>query len=142
MSDDLGQSVRDRLVATAEVMNIVKEKDHIFADVLESGASLPAIVVNVKDSQAEEDLNTSNRLLHPTIDVLAYGRDRKEANALAKVIRDNALPADLRGIVEGMDFKEVTLVAGPKELMDRPLDGTDRWRKLTLQTFTIWALPT
>lgn len=142
MSDDLGQSVRDRLAATAEVMHFLKEKDRVFADVLESGATLPAIVVNVKDTASEEDLNTSNRLLHPTIDVLAYGNSRSEANALAKAIRDSALPADLRGIVEGMDFKEVTLVAGPKELMDRPLDGTDRWRKLTLQTFTIWALPT
>lgn len=139
MSDDIGQSVRDRCGATSQVTNICGRQ--IFADALEQESSLPALVVQVPQSIAHEDLSGSNRIFQSQINVLAYGKDRTQANALAKAVRDNALAADLRGRVEGMDWQEVSLIAGPNELMDQPVDGSDRYRKLTLQQFTIWNNP-
>ena len=139
MSDDIGQSVRERLEATSQVTNICGR--NIFADALEQDCELPAVVVQVPQAFVYEDINGSNRIFQSHINVLAYGKDRPQANLLAKVIRDNALAADLRGRINGMDWQEVSLVAGPNELMDQPVDGSDRYRKLTLQQFTIWNNP-
>lgn len=139
MIDDIGQSVRDRLAATAEVMAIVRSPDKIFSDVLAQGVTLPAIVVFVPGRTTFEDLNSDNRCGPAQVEVLAYGCDRKEANSLAKAIRDYALPANLQGQYHGMDWREVSLVAGPAEVVDQPIAGSDRWRKITQQTFSIWA---
>lgn len=139
MSDDIGQSVRDRLAATAEVKRIVASRIH--ADVLAKGEPMPAIVVFVPGNTPHEDLGGSNRVHQSTITVLAYGETRKEANALAKAIRDNALAADLRGRVEGMEWQEVSLIDGPVELNEAPQDASDKWRRLTSQTFVIWNSP-
>lgn len=141
MSDDIGQAVRDRLAATTQVMAYVKNPDNIFADVLKEGCEYPAVVVFVPGFTTYEDLNSSNRCGPAQVEVFAYGRDRKEANALAKVIRDSALPADLTGSLHGMDWQEVSLVAGPAEVVDNPSQGADQWRRITHQTFSIWANP-
>lgn len=139
MSDDIGKSVRDRMEATAQVTNISGRS--IFADALEQDTPPPALVVQVPQNIAHEDINGSNRIFQSLINVLAYGRDRTEANALAKAVRDHALAADLRGRIHGMEWQEVSLTAGPNELMDQPVDGSDRYRKLTMQQFTIWNSP-
>lgn len=141
MSDDIGQAVRERLAATTEVTAICKP-GRIFADVLEQGAKdEAAIVVFVTGKTTYEDLNTSDRCGPAVVQVIAYGRDRAEANRLAKVIRDIALPADLSGSLYGMDWREVSLVDGPSEVVDQPAEGAARWRKITQQTFSIWANP-
>lgn len=139
MSDDIGLSVRNRLEKTSQVTDICGRQ--IFADALEQGIQPPAVVVQAPAALAHEDLNSSNRIFQSTITVLAYGKDRTEANSLAKAIRNYALPADLRGRVEGMDWQEVSMVAGPNELMDQPVDGSDQYRKLTFQQFIIWNNP-
>lgn len=139
MSDDIGKSVRDRLAATTQVTDIVGSR--IYADVREQGASLPQVVVYVLSSTAYEDLNSSNRMLQATIRVAAYGKIREQANALAKAIRDNALAADLSGSIEGMDWKECSLVGGPAELVEPPQDGSDTYTRVTDQQFSIWASP-
>jgi hypothetical protein len=60
MSDDIGQSVRDRLAATTEVTKLTGNA--IYADVLEAGANNPAVVVIVSANLAHEDLNSSTRV--------------------------------------------------------------------------------
>jgi hypothetical protein len=140
MSDDIGQSVRDRLAATPQVTKLTGQ--NIYADVLEAGPVSPAVVVVVSASQAHEDLNTSNRVFQTTLDVFAYGRTRREANELGAAIRSYALAADLRGSVHGMEWREVSLVAGPAEVVDAPREGSDQWRRITHQTFVIWNSPT
>lgn len=142
MSDDLGKSVRDRLLHTDQVTAIVGPR--IYADVLEQGPDdkiLPAAVVFLGSTSPEEDLNSTNRLGGSQVNIWTFAVDRATANAAAKAIRDYALAADLRGEVEGMNFLDVSLGSGPIENVDRPLDGSDRWRKVTQQTFTIWASP-
>jgi hypothetical protein len=143
VSDDIGKSVRDRLLHTAEVNTLVGSR--IYADVLQQGLDkdvLPAVVVFVGGNSAEEDLNSSNRLLASTVNVWTFAVDRATANAVAKAIRDSALAADLRGTIEGMNWLECTLSNGPIEAVDAPRDGSDNWRRVTQQTFTIWAAPT
>lgn len=137
MSDDIGKSVRDKLKHTTQVTAYVGQR--IYADVLEQATLLPAVVVFVPNSQCHEDINTSNRCLEATVEVIAWGKDRDQVNAIAKAIRDYALPADARGSIEGMDWTDCSLVAGPAEMVDPPDDGSDRWRKITKQTFVIWA---
>lgn len=139
MSADVGQAVRDRLANTASIEALVATR--IYADVLEQGATLPALVVQVPDGQPTEFLNSPTRYHRGTVTVQAYGPTRAEANALAKLVRDSALPADLRGSVEGVAIGEVSLVSGPAELVDEPKDGSDRFRRLTQQTFSIWWMP-
>jgi hypothetical protein len=142
MSDDLGKSVRDRLANTTSVKNYVGPR--VYADVLQQGpdsAVLPAVVVFIGGNSAEEDLNSSNRLLASTVNVWTFAVDRATANAVAKAIRDDALAADLRGQVEGMNWLECTLANGPIEAVDQPPAGGDNWRRVTQQTFTIWAAP-
>lgn len=140
MSDDIGQSVRDRLAATTQVTAICK-RDNIFADVRKAKCEYPAVVVFVPSVTVYEELNSSNRCSAATVEVFAYAKERKEANALAKAIRDSALAANLRGTVEGMDWQEVSLVAGPGEGVIEPQDGSDEWLRVTQQTFVIWATP-
>lgn len=140
MSDDIGQSVRDRLAATAEVTKLTGNA--IYADVLEAGSAQVAVVVVVSANQAHEDLNGSNRVYQTTLDVFAYGRTRREANALGAAIRNSALAADLRGLVHGHEWREVSLTSGPSEVVDAPRDGSDQWRRITQQTFVIWNSPT
>ena len=139
MSDDVGKSVRDRLLSTKPVTDYCGAR--IYPDVLEQGAidKGPCVAVFVSATLAHEDIDNDNRCFQSTVDVIAWGRNRDEVNALAKAIRDSALPADLRGSVEGMDWMECSLIAGPIELVDPPTDGSDRWRKITKQTFSIWA---
>ncbi len=142
MSDDLGKSVRDRIANTAEVKAIIGPR--VYADVLQQGTDkevLPAVVVAITSNACEEDLNSSNRLFHPTVNVLAFAVDRPTANLIAKQIRDYALAADLRGTVEGMNWLECSMSSGPNELVDEPVAGRDSWRRITQQTFTIWASP-
>lgn len=142
MSDDIGKSVRDRIANTAEVNRIIGAR--VYADVLQQGTDkevLPAVVVAVTASNCEEDLNTSNRVFQSTLNVLTFAVDRTTANLVAKNIRDYALAADLRGDVEGMTYLDVSLSSGPSELVDPPMAGGDNWRRITQQTFTIWAAP-
>lgn len=140
MSDDIGQSVRDKLAATQEVTTLTGS--NIYSDVLEAGTNIPAVVVIVTSNQAHEDINGSNRIYQSTLDVFAYGRTRKEANALGSAIRTYALPADLRGLVHGMTWQEVSLISGPSEVVDQPSQGSDQWRRVASQTFVIWNSPT
>jgi len=142
MSDDLGKSVRDRIAHTTEVNAIVGPR--VYADVLDQGLDkdvLPAVVVFLGSNGCEEDLNTSNRIFHPTVNVWSFAIDRNTANLIAKNIRDYALAADLRGTVEGMTYLDVSLTAGPTEAVDAPPAGGNVWRRVTQQSFTIWAAP-
>lgn len=139
MSDDLGQSVRDRLAKTESIANLVRAR--IYADILEEGAILPAIVVQVPTGNVVEYLNSADRSRQGLVTIQTYGSDRKEANALAKLVRDEALPANLRGQIEGIDIGEVSLVGYPAELVDEPSPGSARWRRLTQQQFAIWYAP-
>jgi hypothetical protein len=138
VSDDIGHSVRERIAATTQVQALCSV-DCIFADVLPGKPTFPAVVVFVSGHEKSEDLNSSVRSGPALVEVFAYGRDRAEANALAKAIRDHALPADLQGEYHGMDFREVSLVGGPAEVVDQPQDASDQWRRVTQQTFSIWA---
>lgn len=142
MSADIGASVRARLAHTNEVTTYIGSR--IYADVLEQGSDsqvLPAVVVYVGGTNTEEDLNSSNRFQASSVNVWSFAADRTTANAIARAVRDYALAADLRGEVEGMNYLEVTLSNGPIEAVDVPRDGSDRWRRVTQQTFTIWATP-
>lgn len=141
MSDDIGQSVRDRLANTTQVMAIVKDPDKILSDALPATFQPPGVLVYVTGVTTYEDLNSSIRCGPAQVEVFAYGRDRKESNELAKAIRDSALAADASGHIHGMDWREVSLMAGPSEVIDRPTEGSDQFRKLTQQTFSIWASP-
>ena len=136
MSADIGKSVRDRLRSRAAVTKIVGA--NIFADVLDQGAKPPAIVVTVTGNSPEEDLSGTNRIFPSTIQVLAYGRNRDEANEIALQIRDDALPPNLFGRVEGMEWQEVTMESGPEEVVQQPQDGSDDWIRITSQVFVIW----
>lgn len=144
MSDDIGQAVRDRLAATTEITNVCKP-GRIFADVFEQQSpgeeNEPAIVVIVPGKTTHEELNSAERCGGYTVQIFAYGKDRAQANSLAKIIRNTALPATLEGLLHGMDWREVSLVDGPSELTEQPSDGSGRWRRLTQQTFSIWANP-
>jgi len=137
MSDDIQKSVRDRISKTSQVTDICKAQ--IYDDVLPQQVNPPAVAVFVEESTCYEDINGSNRCFQAQVVVLAWGTDRAQANSLAKAIRDYALPADLRGQIEGMDWTEVSLAAGPVALVDGPQDGSDKWRRITKQVFTIWA---
>lgn len=136
MSADIGKSVRARIRSRNAVTNIVG--DNIFADVLDQGAQVPAVIVQVASNSPEHDLTGTNRLYASTVTVLAYGRHRDEANELAKQIRDDALPADLSGRVEGMEWQEVTLLSGPTEVVQEPQNASDNWIRITSQEFVIW----
>ena len=140
MSDDVGKSVRYQIAKTPEVAALIGER--LYADVREQGSNLPAIVVAVTGSSPEEDLNSANRIMAATIDVIAFGTDRTNANAVAKAVRDYALPATLRGSVYGMDFVDVTMLSGPAEMVAEPQDGSNQWTRITKQTFVVWANPT
>lgn len=139
MSADVGQSVRYRIAATAEVTNVIGAR--VYADALDQGINPPSVIVEVPDATPYEDLNSSNRCFASTVVVTAFGRTRDEANSVAKLIRDYALPADLQGVVHGMDFRDVSLVSGPSEMALAPPDGSNTWTRMTRQTFSIWANP-
>lgn len=136
MSADIGKSVRARIRSRSAVTAIVG--DGIYADVLDQGRQPPAVVVQVTSNNPEEDLSGTNRIYPSTIVVLAYGRDRDEANLLAYQIRDDALPANLSGQIEGMEWDSVTMISGPTEVVEEPRDGSDQWRRITEQQFVIW----
>jgi len=137
MSDDLGKSVSDRLLHTSQVTAIAQAQ--IYRGVFPQGLLPPAVAVAVIASSPNEDLNSTDRLGGQQVAVLAWGKDPAQSASLAKVIRDYALPANLRGLVEGMDWKECTLSEGASEVVDNPVEGSDNWRRYVRQVFTIWA---
>lgn len=139
MSADINKSVRGRLRSRTAVTNICGSR--IFAGVRDQGKSLPAVVVQVTGNSPEEDLDGTNRIYQSTVTILAYADDRDEANELAKQIRDDALPPNLYGSVEGMQWQEVTLQSGPNEIEVEPEDGSDNWIRITEQQFVIWNAP-
>lgn len=136
MSYDIGESVRNRLRKRPAVTNIVGNR--IFAGVLDQGTDLPAVVVQVAANSPEEDLSGTNRIYPTNVLILAYADDRPKANELAYQIREDALPANLSGEIEGMAWQEVSLIEGPTEVEQEPQDGSDVWRRITSQTFVIW----
>ena len=136
MSADIGKSVRTRLSKRSAVTNICG--DSIFAGVRDQGSKLPALVVQVTGNTPEQDLSGTNRIYPSIVTVLAYADDRDKANELALQVRDDALPPDLYGRVEGMEWQEVTLQSGPVEIEQEPEDGSDIWIRITSQEFVIW----
>jgi hypothetical protein len=136
MSSDISKSVRDRIRSRPAVTNLIG--DRIFAGVRDQGSGLPAVVVQVVGNSPEHDLTGTNRIYPSVVMVSALALDRDKANELAKQLRDDALPADLSGSVEGMQWNEVTLDSGPTEIDVEPQDGSDTWIRVTEQTFVIW----
>lgn len=137
MSADIGKSVRARIRSRTAVTNIVGER--IFSGVIDQGAAYPLVVVQVGGNSPEHDLTGTNRIYPSDVTVLACAKaDRDLANELAKQIRDDALPPDLYGVVEGMIWQEVTLESGPIEAEQEPQDASDDWIRVTSQVFRIW----
>jgi hypothetical protein len=135
MSADIAKSVRARIRSRTAVTKIVG--DQIFADFRDQGTPLPAVVVTVSDNDPEHDLAGTNRIFHSTITVFCFATDRDSANEIAKQIRDDALPPDLYGEIEGMKWQEVTM-DGESQYGVEPQDGSDDMIRVTEQKFTIW----
>lgn len=135
MSHDIGKSVRDRLRSRSAVTNLVGNR--IFAGVFDQNAKLPAIAVQVTGGTPEEDLSGTNRIFASNALILCKADDRDTANEVAYQVYSDALPPNLRGSIEGMEWTEVTLLS-VSEIEEEPQDGSDNWRRIASLEFVIW----
>lgn len=138
-ADDIGNAVLTMVSGTAEVTALTTRA---YSDGhLPQNATLPAYTVDVITNNAIEHIGgTSVSVARVRID--AYAVDRASANTLAETIRQNAMQSTHKGLIGSLNVREISLTAGPYWEVDRPRDGSDRWRPIVRTDYLVTYVQT
>jgi len=126
MATNIRDALRDHLLATPTLTAITTV---IRPGVLAQGDAPPAILVKVVSNTPQEWLNSSQRMYRARVAVNCYGANVTASDDMAKVVRDVALPPLLKGMVQGINVREISLESGPFDAEDIPKDASDEWMR-------------
>jgi hypothetical protein len=134
---DLGSAVKGFLAANAGVLALVSTR--IYPDVLPQGYSVAtggALTYTIIDTNHDHLINGLSGIARSRIEFAAFAGTRLAANAIAEAVRASGL-AGTTGLVGGVFFESVMIDSGVQTLDERPTDGTQQHRYITVFDYLI-----
>jgi hypothetical protein len=134
---DLGTAVRGYLIANAGVLALTSTR--VYPDVLPQGYSVSsggALTYTIIDTIHDHLLNGLSGIARSRIEFAAFASNRAGANAVAEAVRASGLVGKT-GLVGGVFFESVMIVDGIQTLDERPTDGSQEHRYLTVFDYMI-----
>jgi len=134
---DIGTAVRGFLAANAGVAAVVASR--IYPDVLPQGYSVAtggALTYTVIDTIHDHLINGLSGIARSRIEFAAFAGTRAGANAIAEAVRASGLVGTV-GVVGGIFIESVMLDSGIQTLDERPTDGTQEHRYITVFDYLI-----
>ena len=129
---DLGTAIRGYLTGNAGVSALVSTR--VYPDVLPQGYSVAtggAITYTIIDTVHDHMINGLAGIARSRVEFAAIGATRLAANAIAEAVRASGLVGTL-GTVGGVFFESVMIDGGIQTLDERPTDGSQEHRYLTI----------
>ena len=134
---DLGTAVRTYLYANAGVFALTSTR--IYPDVLPQGYSVAsggALTYTIISTVHDHMLNGLAGIARSRIEFAAFAGTRAAANALAEAVRASGL-VGTTGTVGGVFFESVMIADGVQTLDERPTDGSQEHRYITIFDYLI-----
>ena len=134
---DLGEAVRGYLTANAGVLALTSTR--IYPDVLPQGYTVTtggALTYTIIDTIHDHALNGLSGIARSRIEFAAFAATRAGANAIAEAVRASGLQGKT-GLVGGVFFESVMIDSGVQTLDERPTDGTQQHRYITVFDYLI-----
>jgi hypothetical protein len=134
---DLGAAVRGYLAANGGVLALVSTR--IFPDVLPQGYTIKtggALTYTIIDTIHDHLINGLAGIARSRIEFAAFASTRAGANVIAEAERASGLQG-YTGAMGGVHVESVMLVDGIQTMDERPTDGTQEHRYLTIFDYLI-----
>lgn len=134
---DLGEAIRGFLVADAGVLTLVASR--IYPDVLPQGYSVSAggaLTYTIIDTVHDHLINGLSGIARSRMEFAAVAATRAAANGIAEAVRASGL-AGTTGAVGGVWIESVMIDEGVQTLDERPTDGSQEHRYLTVFDYLI-----
>jgi hypothetical protein len=134
---DIGQAVRGYLAANAGVAALVATR--IFPDVLPQGYTIKtggALTYTIIDTVHDHLINGLAGIARSRIEFAAYASTRAGANLIAEAVRASSLQG-YTGAMGGVLIESVMLTGGVQTLDERPTDGSQEHRYITIFDYMI-----
>jgi hypothetical protein len=134
---DLGSAVRGYIAANAGVLALVSTR--IFPDVLPQGYSVRtggALTYTVISTTHDHLINGLAGIARSRMEFTAFASTRAGANAIAEAVRASSLEGYI-GAMGGVRIESVMISGGIQTLDERPTDGSQEHRYLTVFDYMI-----
>jgi len=134
---DLGEAVRGYLIANAGVLALTSTR--IYPDVLPQGYSVAtggALTYTIIDTVHDHLINGLAGISRSRIEFAAFAKTRAASNAIAEAVRASGL-VGTTGLVGGVWFESVMIADGVQTLDERPTDGSQEHRYITIFDYLI-----
>jgi len=134
---DIGQAVRGYLAANLGVSALVANR--IFPDVLPQGYTIKtggALTYTIIDTVHDHLINGLAGIARSRIEFAAYASTRAGANLIAEAVRTSSLQG-YTGAMGGVFIESVMLTGGVQTLDERPTDGSQEHRYITIFDYMI-----
>lgn len=134
---DLGSAIKGYLAANAGVLALVSSR--IYPDVLPQDydvASGGALTYTIIDTTHDHLINGLAGIARSRVEMTAWSATRLGANAIADAVKDSGLVGEI-GTVGGVFIESVMIADGIQTLDERPTDGSQTHRYLTVFDYLI-----
>jgi hypothetical protein len=134
---DLGEAVRGFLVANAGVLALTSTR--IYPDVLPQAYSVStggALTYTIISTTHDHMINGLAGIARSRVEFAAFAGTRAAANAIAEAVRASGL-VGTTGLVGGVFFDSVMITDGVQTLDERPTDGSQQHRYITVFDYMI-----
>ena len=134
---DIGSALKGFLAAEADVLALVSTR--IYPDVLPQGYAVStggALTYTIIDTVHDHLINGLSGIARSRVEFAAFAATRLGANAIAEAVRGSGL-AGTTGTVGGVFFESVMLDSGIQTLDERPTDGSQEHRYITIFDYLI-----
>lgn len=134
---DLGTAIRGYLVADGDIAAVVSTR--IYPDVLPQGYSVKnggALTYTIIDTIHDHLINGLAGIARSRIEFSSFASTRAGANLIAEAVRKSGLQG-YTGAMGGVLIESVMLESGIQTLDERPTDGSQEHRYLTVFDYRI-----
>lgn len=134
---DVGDAIRGFLIADAGVSALVASR--IYPDVLPQGYTVAtggALTYTVIDTVHDHLINGLSGIARSRIEFAAFAVTRAISNSIAEAVRASGL-VGTTGLVGDVRVESVMIVDGVQTLDERPTDGSQQHRYLTVFDYMI-----
>lgn len=128
----LGEAVRGYLAANTGVAALVSTR--IYPDVLPQGYTVAtggALTYTTISTTHDHLINGLSGIARSRIEFAAFAKTREAADAIAEAVRASGLVGTV-GVVGGVTIESVMIVDGVQTLDERPTDGSQEHRYITV----------
>jgi hypothetical protein len=130
---DIAAAVRTYLLTQSTVTDVCGTR--VSFDVLPQNVTLPAVVVSVVDTEANNHMSSGSQIARSTVEIESYATTRTAANNLAEQIR--LVLQHYEGAAGSVTIVGATL-RDERDDRDPPVDGSQVFRRIRSQDYEIW----